>query len=227
MLGGMFLASIAMYLSGSRSAGFVLLAVLIIPTLLIKGRSRWLPLLVAPSSVLSFYVFVAFIVKPILPNNAGIQGLLALSERFTYAPLQILHYISSFDIFRGFPGLGSFNNYFSSLIDKSASDLAVSSIIGRFQGGGVDSGWIALYQDTGLIGLVAMAWLFLTFSWWGLRSYYTTKSISSVYTLSILISCMMIGLVLRIQVFPVWLFVAVMLILSIVFCNPSRYLVNK
>lgn len=202
MLWGMVLAAVAIYFSGSRSVGYLLLGVLLISALLLKGRSRWLPLMILPLTMLVIYTGAAWLGAPLFPGKAGWHEIALLGGRFTAAPLYLGSYFSTLG---GAPPAGIV-----------PPEVAVS-IEGRFKGGAPDAGWLVLYQDAGWLGAAAMLWISSKSLHWAVRAYFAEQSAASVFALTTLCCCLMTGLVMRFQMFPVWIFIGVTLIPCLVF----------
>lgn len=196
MLWGMVLASIGIYLSGSRSAGYLLLGILFISTVLLKERLRWVPLVILPVTMLTIYAGAAWLVPSIISSNEGWYEIVLLGVRFAAALPYLIRYILNLI---GLP-----------------SEI-VQSIEGRFLGEGRDAGWFVLYHDVGWLGLVAVIWASCMLVVWGLRAYVAHSNPSSVYALAILFYCLLNGFVMRFQIFPVWLFIGIVLIPCLVF----------
>lgn len=192
---GMVLASTAIYLSGSRSAGYLLLALLFLPPLLIRERRQWLPLLVLPVTMLSIYAAAAW-----LDGDAGSQEIILLGERLTAAPVHLANYI--------FQRIGT------------PPEIMVS-IEGRFVGENRDAGWLVLYQDAGWIGLGAVILAGSLLVVRGVRAYLARPSPASVYTLALLLYCLLTGFVMRFQIFPVWLFIGLTLVICMAYWRPQ------
>ena len=191
MLWGMVLASIAIYFSGSRSAGYLLLGVLCIPALLVNERSHWLSLMILPLTMLAIYEGTVWLVLPFVSDSEGWYEIALLGERFASAPVYLVNYVLSV---------------------PSVPAEAVLSIEGRFIGDGRDAGWLVLYQDVGWLGTSAMLGLSLLSLWLAMSAYLEKRSAASAYALAILCCCLLTGLVMRLQIFPVWLFVGIFLI---------------
>jgi len=199
MLWGMVMASIAVYFSGSRSAGYLLLAVLLIPAFLIKGRSHWVSLMILPLTMLTIYVGTVWLALPLVSENEGWREIALLGERFAAAPGYLIRYALMYmDINLHIPA--------------SIPDEVVLSIEGRFVGSERDAGWLVLYQDTGLAGTLAILALSSASLWLAVRASFAKRDLASVYALAILSCCLMTGLVMRFQIFPVWLFVGIFLV---------------
>ena len=202
MLMLMFLASVAIYFSGSRSFFYLLLGVLFFPLFLLRKPFYWLPLVVLPFTMLFLYFSVKFLIKYVIEIDNGFDEFLLLGERMFFAFHYLINYIK----------MG-----FNIPIESNLPIEIKTSIEGRFIGNGCDSGWMVLYQDSGLggaISIIYLCFIFFSLAW---RSYIATHSIASVYALMILCYCILTGLVIRIQVFPVWLFIGVFLIPCLIY----------
>ncbi len=195
MLWGMVLAAVAIYFSGSRSAGYLLLGVLLISAVLLKGRSRWFPLMILPLTMLVIYAGAAWFAAPLLPSG-GRNEITLLGERFIAAPIYLINYVS---MYVGVP-----------------VEVAIA-INGRFLGEGRDAGWLVLYQDAGWWGVAAMVWISLNAIRWGAAADFAERGPASIFALAILFYCLMMGFVMRFQIFPVWTFIGVALIPCLVF----------
>ena len=200
MLLGMVLASIAIYFSGSRSAGYLLLGVLLIPALLLKTKAHVLSLMVLPLTMLTIYAGVAWVAIPLVPNNEGWQEIVLLGERFAVAPKYLFNY---FEMHIGIPLV-------------IPAEVTVS-IEGRFLGEGRDAGWMVLYQDVGWLGLGAVIMAICMLVAWGVRAYIAHPSPSSSYALAALLYCILTGFVMRFQIFPMWLFIGLVIIVCMWF----------
>ena len=215
MFWGMVLASIAIYLSGSRSTGYLLLGLLIFPVLLMKERLRWVTLMVLPLTMLTIYAVAAWLVVPFVPSNEGWREVALLGERFSAAPLYLVSYIS---MLAGLPA-------------SVPVEVAVS-VEGRYMGDGRDSGWLVLYDDAGWLGTLAMLWVYFMLFLYGLRAYMASHNAASVYALMALCYCLLVGLVMRFQIFPLWLFISLILMPSMIYwgrisaSNSFRQVVN-
>lgn len=185
---GMVLVSSAIYLSGSRSAGYLLLVLLFLPSVLIKERVACLPLIVLPLTMLSIYGVSIW-----LAGDAVWKELILLGSRFAIAPIHLVDYIFQ---------------------PNGLPTEVVVSIEGRFVGQLSDSGWLVLYQDAGWVGLSSVVLASSLLVLRGIRAYMAKPCPGSVYTLVALIYCLISGLVMRIQIFPVWLFIG----LALIFC---------
>lgn len=193
MLLGMSLTSIGMYFSGARSAIFLLLGVLFLCAIGItrqRSQLRWVPLLIIPVVFLFIYFFATGILAASVGGSPGWQSIALLGERFAATPINVFRYLT-----------GS-----SQLAGVVAPEISVS-IEGRFIGENRDSGLLSLHNDAGLIGVAAMLWLWGTLFIWSVTRYRRKPDAASVYSFGILLYCFLVGLTLRFQVFPVWLFI--------------------
>lgn len=198
MVLGMVLASVAIYLSGARSTGYLLLGVLFIPALFLKRRFHWLTLMILPTTILTIYAGSAWLVPSFASSNVGWHELALLGDRFVAAPIYLTNYVLM--------KTGSFFQFSVGV----PTEVAIA-IEGRFVGEGRDAGWMVLYQDVGWLGLAAILWgCFMLLSWGG-RAYCAERNAASVYALATLCYCLLIGLVMRFQIFPVWLFMSLFL----------------
>jgi|GEM_PF-2989292 len=196
----MVLASLAIYLSGARSVGYLLLGLSVIPALLIKGHFRYLPLVVQPFSMLFFYATVKWLLIPISKSSEGWQQLVFLGHRFVEAPIYLIKYI------------GFLLGYITTLPPE-----VIVSINGRFIGDGRDSGWMVFYQDVGWLGIITPVFICLVSLVLAIKSYIRDKSSHSVYAICILLNCILVGVFMRFQTFPLWLFMGVVLIPCVAF----------
>ncbi len=187
---GMVLAAAAIYVSGSRSAGYLLLALLCLLTLLIKERRQWLPLLVLPLTMLTIYTGAW------IAGEGDGQVIALLGERFAAAPIHLANYIFQ-------------------RICIPAEILV--SIEGCFIGEGRDAGWLVLYQDAGWIGLGAVLLAGTLMLARGTSAWLAHPSPTSAYALALLLYCQLTGFVMRLQIFPVWLFIGLALVICMVY----------
>ncbi|WP_323000937.1 hypothetical protein [Denitromonas sp.] len=194
LLLGMMLASCAVYLSGSRSSAALLLGVLVLSAALTRGRRQWAPLVVLPATILIVYT-----VSALFDSNPHWRAITVLGERFAEAPLHLANYVLRF---------------FDQGVDVPPE--VEISIEGRFIGEGMDAGWLVLYQDTGWVGQMAV---FLVAALILARAMYlcwARPGPASAYSLGLLLYCLLTGLVMRFQVFPVWLFTGLAFVIFLV-----------
>jgi hypothetical protein len=234
MLWGMVLASIAIYLSGSRSANLLLMTILFISAALMKEKLRWVPLIVLLLTMLTIYAGAEWLVTPFISNDQGWRKIALLGERFIVSPIYLISYIlrvvvscilKFVDVFglsnTEISNIGISNteisNFSASKKLLHVPDRIVESIDGRFVGKGVDSGWVVLYRDTGLLGLVSVIWAVFMLIAWGVKVHIARSNSSSIFALAILIYNLLIGFAMRFQIFPVWLFISIVIILCLAF----------
>ena len=82
-----------------------------------------------------------------------------------------------------------------------------------------------LYFDIGWIGLAAIVSLCLMAFWRGVVCYLATRSALSIFALSALCYCLLTGLVMKFQIFPIWIFTAVIMTPCVLFwagLNPDQ-----
>ena len=203
----MVLASIAIYFSGSRSAGYLLLGVTFLPALLIRERFYLLPLIVLPFTMLTIYVLTVWFLMPIAQSSEGWSEIALLGMRFSATLPYVINYLfMHFDL--PLTRIGSFDDL---------PPEVVQSIEGRFTGGLEDSGWLVLYDDAGMLGLAAVIFACCMLVLRGGRAYVSHPSASTVYLLAMLIYILMTGLVMRFQIFPVWMFISLVIVTCLVF----------
>ncbi len=87
---------------------------------------------------------------------------------------------------------------------------------GRFQGVGSDSAFFAMYDDAGVLGggLLVVLWGYLLVI--GAWALYINRNVKTTYSFAFVIYAISIGMVMRYQVYPVWVFMGVMLIPCVV-----------
>ena len=224
MLWGMALASIAVYLSGSRSAGLLLMGMLFISLLLMKERLRWVSSMVLPLTMLIIYVVAKWLVIPFVSSNEGWRKIALLGERFAVAPLNLANYaLMKAGVYGGGHGgghggfLGGFLERLEGVNGGETTANLLLSIEGRFVGEGRDAGWFVLYHDVGWFGTAAAILGACMLVARGVQVYRAYPSPSSVYALITLLYCLMTGFGMQFQIFPVWLFIGVILTLCLVF----------
>jgi hypothetical protein len=221
MLWGMVFASIAIYFSGSRSSGYLLLGVLFIPALLVKERSHWLSVMVLPLTMLGIYVGTVWFVLPLVADSEGWYEIALLGERFAAAPIYLINYaLMHIDIPLGIPA------GITEGVPEGIPAEVAQSIEGRFIGESRDAGWLVLYQDVGWLGTSAMLGLSLLSLWLAMSAYLEKRSSASVYALATLCYCLLTGWVMRLQIFPVWLFVGIFLMPCLIFWARNTTLLN-
>lgn len=213
ILSGMVLASVAIYLSGSRSVALLLFGLLFISGLFLKERLRWLPLIIGLQTMFAVYAISEWIAPMFISHTIGLRGIAMLGERLFVSPVEfssyVLNVVERHTHFLAFIGLPA--DFKIEVFSRS-----VESIEGRFTGSGLDGGWIVLYQDTGFLGLAAVALAALMLLVRGVRYYVASPNSSSVFALVMLVHAILIGFGIRFQIFPVWMFIACTLICCLV-----------
>lgn len=212
MFWGMVLASVAIYLSGSRSTGFLLLGVLFIPAILLNKSLSWLSFVVFPMTLMTIFTVAKCITAQFNSSTEGWREIVLLGDRFEAAPVYLINY---FLRFIDFPILVGIPNEVS------------QSIEGRFIGESRDSGWLVLYQDVGLFGLVAVIFSCCALIVWGWQAYVAQKNPATAYALATLSYCLLSGLVMRFQIFPNWLFIGIVFVPCFIYWQRSVSVVRN
>jgi hypothetical protein len=196
---GMSLSFAGIYLSGSRSAGFLVLFLLIGIALLMRTRHlviRWAPI----ALMLLIFCIIGFGAEWASQSFPGQQkswhAIALLGYRFVSYPWQLISY-----------GLNQFALPSGLVVPEHIS----ISIEGRFTGELRDSGWLVLYDDTGWIGAISVAVLWCVFCYWGIRAYLREPGLISIYALAFLLFSIGVGVVMRFQTFPLAIFIAIIL----------------
>lgn len=200
MLWGMAMASIAIYFSGSRSAGYLLAGVLFISALLLKDRLRWVVIALFPFMMIGIYSGAKFAESVAVNNYAGWHSIVLLGDRFVVAPIYLVKFLL---LLAGVPIEVPFE--------------INTAIQGRYEGDGRDAGWLVLYQDVGWLGLMALTLAAFMLISWGVRAYAARRNPSNVYALGMLLYCLLIGFVMKFQIFPIWLFISLVAILCLTY----------
>lgn len=195
---GMSLSFAGIYLSGSRSAGFLVLFLLIGIAMLIRTRHlaiRWAPI----ALMLLIFCIIGLGAEWASQSFPGQQknwhAIALLGYRFVSYPWQLVSY-----------GLNHF-----SLPSGVVPEHVSISIEGRFISEARDSGWLVLYDDTGWVGAISVAVLWCVFCYWGIRAYLREPGLISIYALAFLFFSIGVGVVMRFQTFPLAIFIAIIL----------------
>lgn len=201
MMLGMMLASCAIYVTGSRSAILLLILLLIaafmITIMVTREKLRWVPLMILPMTVISIYASVHWLIIPFVADTVGWHEIELLALRFAATPKYLVYY--------GLMMLG--------YEVQVPVEIAIS-MEGRFIGAGTgagDGGWIALYNDIGWLGMIAIVGLCLLALFRGFISCFSKHYVANVYALAVLCYCLLIGFGMRFQIFPVWVLISIML----------------
>lgn len=197
ILSGMTLAFGGLYLSGSRSASFLTLFLLVFIAMVIHKNilwRRWIPVLLMLSSFVALGFGSNWMSQLFFSKFDNWNAIYLLGERFFVYPMQFLGYLL---------------NYFSMGIE--IPNEIVISIEGRFSGELKDAGWLVLFNDTGWLGLIGVFGLWGVFLLWGINAYKIRRDTTSIYAIALLIFSVLCGAVMRFQVFPTWVFMAIIL----------------
>lgn len=189
IISGMILASIGMYLSGSRSFMLILIGLLFLSALLSTNKNksyRWTPLLVILFTFLTVYLFAKI---NILYGATSWKSLALLGERLFNTPFNLANYLVS-----KFVHIDMFT---------PVSSQVELSIQGRLLGAMSDSGFITLTYDAGLLGLIAMLSLYVILLLDGVHRYVYHPGELNIYLIAILLFIIFSGMVMRFQIFPV------------------------
>jgi hypothetical protein len=183
-------SSMSLFMSGSRSALLLLImALILIGVMSVKNdfKHRWLPLLLVFLSTFGISAIVKFFQFNITFQLVGMNVISILADRIILAPVYIISYI----------------------FDEGIPEEVTISIEGRTNGSLTDSSWLTLLNDAGGLGVI----LFLSFLsfliYKSLKSYYVKLDTISTYGVVFLLMFLLMGAVIRFQVFPVWLFFSV------------------
>lgn len=189
---GIMLLSAGLYLSSARSATWLLIICLCLAMLLVRGFSLWrraLPLLMMVCVFCLMALISGLLANTQLDPSEGWRSIALLGERNLFAPYDLLSHFFGHSV---------------------APEVAVS-IEGRFAGEEVDSGILMLVRDAGWVGTFALlAWVASIFIR-VVKTYIMRLDAVTAYAIVALIYCAGVGIFMRYQVFPVWLFVAVVL----------------
>lgn len=193
---GVVLTAASIYFSGSRSAIYILLGVLFFISWMVEPKC-WLPMILFISTIAIIYIGSKWIFPMIFLEEDDWSRVYLLGDRFLAAPMHLIDY--------------SMKRFFGIELNYVPSEIELS-IGGRFDGVGRDAGWLVLYHDAGWIGVLS---LFLIVSklfrrGWGNIRWHT---LDDAYTLGILLYFILTGFVMRFQIFPVWFFIGISLIL--------------
>lgn len=196
-----FLASSALFFSGSRSALYIVCGILMVIGVLVRERGlleRWFPVLIVVTTFIA-WGGGAELVERYGPGAAhGSHTIVVLSKRFSSHAGQIAHYAA---------GSGE------------VSKEVAASVEGRYIGKERDSGVLVLYDDAGLVGLSGLGLLGAYLVMRGVRVYLIRRDVASLYAISMVVVSTAICVVMRFQVFPVWAFLMIILGLCVAYWN--------
>lgn len=197
---GIFLAGLGMYLASSRSMGYLLLLFFISTCILLpRGtRGRFIPLVLYLAS-LSLAAAVSAVWWR-MDNQGPAEHFWVLSLRLFDSPLQILAMcLQVLQIQLPFD-----------LAELALKPETVVAVEGRFMGEERDSGLFTAYDDSGW-GVAAMFFFWASALAVGLYAYAKQRSITATYALVTTGVCLAVGVFMRYQVYPVWIWLALML----------------
>lgn len=206
---GMVLAAVGLYFSGGRSAAVLLFGVLVMCGVCVRGADpkwRWVPLAVISAVFALIYSISTASLAADIGNPNGWESLSFLGERIVSTPLDVLRYVLNKMQISVFGEWGG-----------QVSPQIVESIEGRFAVAKSDSGFVALYADTGWLGLAALLGIWVVLFSWSIRAYLMERQVLGVYSFGVLIYCVFSGFSMRFQVFPVWLLIGVSLVPCLTF----------
>lgn len=214
---GIFLAGLGIYLASSRSLGYLLLAFFIATSFLLpKGTSnRFKPAVIYVCAMLLAALLSIMWWKVSKEGAAG--SFLVLAKRLVESPFQILAMCLDILGIRVGLGLGEF----------ALKPETVIAVEGRFLGGERDSGLLRVYDDSGWPGISGMLLFWLSALYLGVRAYANGRSAKAAYALSITCLSFAVGALMRYQVYPVWLWIALMLAPCLVFWRMHQQTAEK
>lgn len=189
----MVLAAAAIYMSGSRSALALLFSTLIFSMAFVRSKKSIVACIVLILTVAGIYG-----VAMVLSTGEPWSTIAVLGERYKMAFAHLCGYLFQFF---GLP-------------NDIPPEVAIS-IEGRFVGEYRDAGWLVLHQDAGWLGILA----FLLVSAFVLlrifRANWQNPGPAGAYATAAVLYCVMSGLVMRFQIFPVWLFFGIVMVIGI------------
>lgn len=218
-----FLCSIGIFLSGSRSSLLIgFLAFSIVTILLFFQKEKrlpikniFLPIGVFVFSIISFIVIVKS--GMVLTNDKFdcIEVFSLLGDRFLLMPFEILGFLLN--------KISTHSEAFSRFIPALQSLPAISvksavSITGRFSntsGDDIDNGYLLMLDDAGWFGLLIWGLIWSFFIYIGIKVLIISPGVRSIYSLSVILVCIFAAIFARVfQVFPFWLIIAMAVGLS-------------
>lgn len=197
---GIFLAGLGMYLASSRSMGYLLLLFFISTCLLLpRGtRGRFIPVLLYMSALALAAVVSAVWWR--MNNQGAAEHFWVLTLRLFDSPLQIVAMcLRVLQIQLPFE-----------LAELAVKPETVVAVEGRFMGEERDSGLFTAYDDSGW-GVAAMFFFWASALVVGLYAYAKQRSVTATYALATTGVCLAVGIFMRYQVYPVWIWLALML----------------
>jgi len=200
LLLGVYLAGLGVFLSSARSLACLLLLFFVgTAAMLPHGHGRrWLPSFVYVLSLFSATA-VSVLAWRLGGGDSAAHHFVLLGERLMAAPIQLVAVLMD----QIAPG--------SLWEGQAVRPEAILAFEGRFQGEGRDSGFLTAYDDAGVLGLFAMVVFWGSLSYFGVKAFWRRQDIHTIYALGLVGYGLVVGVIMRYQVFPVWVFLAVML----------------
>lgn len=211
---GLLIAALAIYLSGSRSYFFILLLINVIALLLFRNRSQLLSTIILPFTIIS-----TWLLSLLFNQHAFFHNMRLLGERFLFLPIHISRFVSDSAF-----GIKKLNQESKSTFP---SDV-LTSIEGRTGVGELnDGGWLLLFYDIGYAGCLVIGILYIYIFGKVMKIHFDSPNVDSVYSIMILLFIALVGCTNRIQMFPVFIYVAVLLIYPILLIKNTRKIYSQ
>lgn len=206
------LSAVAIFLSGSRSALMLTLICLALPIALATYFRLSARMSIVSLAAFLLYLFVVIAIAfigggPFIDPGAltsNFSGFYALALRFISIPGDLVNYM-----------LGN------GTLDTGTAQYIETSIEGRFFGDAVDNGFLALASDGGVGYVSAVCWALFwgSLMWVGIKRLALSPSQNGIYAVTALAYCVLVGLTMQAyQAFPIWVFVALLLSLFLMWC---------
>lgn len=233
----LFLVSLGMLLSGSRSGLLVCLFMLGTVTFLHfrfghrdSFKFTMFPLFVFVSSLTGIGLLLKTINSIANRSIALFKWLSSSVDRFAFMPGELYDF-GIYNLTRGIiaacywlhkhTGHKLFENIINYLTDISNNQSVVSileNLDGRLNSDVLlpDNGYLAMLQDAGWLGLIAWLLICLAILATGLKSFRIDSGINGIYALSAVCTCLFAALFIRaFQLFPIWIMVAIAMGISL------------
>ncbi len=212
----MVLLAATIYMSGSRSGLALLFAALIFSAIIVRSKiSIYAPI------ILTITVSALYGAALGLSSTQPWGTFAVLGERYQMAFFHLYGYLASF--------VGSTVQVPPDFVGSTVQvppEVEIS-IEGRFVGDTLDAGWLVLHQDAGWLGVFALfmviAFLMMRLSRLGEPG----SGHARAYVLAALFYCVASGLVMRFQIFPVWLFFGVVMAVAVNILRLSQKINDK
>lgn len=216
---GMVLAYVAIYFSGSRGAAYSLAAILGFIFLMLRGYSfklRALPGVLFAGTLLVIWIGASVIDRISDCCEIAVKSVTLIGERFFASILHLYQHFS--------PAV-------SEPVAKAIPKELVVSIDGRFNGDIKDAGWLVAHDELGLLGIMGLGIFLLPPLIILIFSLVKNRTIDAIYLFAILILALLVGFLMRYQVFPIWVIIGFIFSLCWAYCitydNVLRFGVNK